>query len=98
MKALIAVIVVAIVAFFAVPMVGEGTTNSCQALERHVVTKQAANIAGGNTNSPVFNTVNNAGQSAANGQIASTMMQQNHPDAPTPISCTYFYWKSLFGA
>jgi hypothetical protein len=65
-------------------------------LERHVVTTQASNIAGGNTNSTTFAAVNAAGQSQANGQIASTMMQQNHPDTPTPVACTYFYWKSLF--
>jgi hypothetical protein len=96
MRAALVVIVVVIVAFFAVPMAAEGTTNTCQALERHVVTTQATNIAGGNTSSPTFAAVNGAGQSAANGQIASTMMQQNHPNTPTPVACTYFYWKSLF--
>jgi hypothetical protein len=95
MRGIIAFVVVVIIAFFAVPMAAEGTTDTCQALERHVVTAQATNIAGGNTNSATFSAVNGAGQSQANGAIASTMMQQNHPDTPTPISCTYFYWKSL---
>jgi len=96
MRGLLAVIVIIILAFFIVPMAAEGTTNTCQALEKHVVTNQASNIAGGNTSSPVYNAVNSTGQAGATGQIASTMMQQSHPDAPTPVSCTYYYWKSLF--
>jgi hypothetical protein len=96
MRGFIAVVVVVIVAFFAIPMAAQGTTNTCQALERHVVTTQATNIAGGNTNSTTFAAVNGAGQAAATGTIASTMMQQNHPDTPTPVACTYYYWKSLF--
>jgi hypothetical protein len=96
MRALIAVVVILIVAFFVVPMAAEGTTDTCQALERHVVSSQASAMAGGSTSGPVYNTVNGAGQSAATGQIASTMMQQSHPNTPTPVACTYFFWKSLF--
>jgi hypothetical protein len=96
MKSLVAVIVVLVVVFFAAPMVAEGTTNSCQALEKHVVSQQASKLAGGNTNSPVYNAVNGVGQAGATGQIASTMMNQNHPDAPSPVSCTYYFWKSMF--
>jgi hypothetical protein len=95
MRPLIGAILVVIVLFFAVPMVLGGSVNTCQALEKHVVSTQASNIAGGNSG-VVYNTVNNAGQSAATGQIASTMMAQNHPDAPTGVSCTYYFWKSLF--
>jgi hypothetical protein len=95
MRPLIGAILVVIVLFFAVPMVLGGSVNTCQALEKHVVSTQAANLAGG-TSGPVYNTINNVGQSAATGQIASTMMAQNHPDAPTGISCTYYFWKSLF--
>ncbi len=96
MRGLLAVIVLIVLVFFGVPMVAEGTTNTCQALERHVVSTQAQNIAGGSTTSPTYNAVNSTGQAGATGQVASTMMQQNHPDAPTPLSCTYYFWKSLF--
>jgi hypothetical protein len=95
MRPLIGAIIIVIVVFFAVPMIAGGSVNACQALEKHVVSTQAANIAGG-TGGTVYNTINNAGQNAATGQIASTMMAQNHPDAPTPVSCTYYFWKSLF--
>jgi hypothetical protein len=95
MRPLIGAIIVVIAVFFIVPMILGGSVNTCQALEKHVVSGEAANIAGG-TSGPVYNTVNNAGQSAATGQIAGTMMAQNHPDAPTGVSCTYYFWKSLF--
>ena len=96
MRGLITIILLIVVVFFAVPMIAEGTMDTCKALERHVVSTQASSIAGGNTDSTTYNTINSTGQAAANGQVARTMMAQNHPDTPTPISCTYFYWKSLF--
>jgi hypothetical protein len=94
MKFLVGAIILVIVVFFAVPMAVGGSVNTCQALEKHVVSTQASNIVGG-TSGPVYNTINNAGQSAATGQIASTMMAQNHPQAPTGVSCTYYFWKSM---
>ncbi len=95
MRALIAVIIILIVGFFVIPMVAEGTMNTCTALEKSAVTNEASSMAGGNTSSPVYNTVNSAGN-AANGSIASTLVQNSHPNTPTPISCTYYYWKSVF--
>ncbi len=94
MRPAIGAIITVIVLFFLVPMIIGGSANTCQALEKHVVSTQASNIAG-STSGPVYNTINNAGQSAATGQIASTLMSQNHPDAPTGVSCTYYFWKSM---
>ncbi len=95
MRGLIGVIVVIIVAFFAVPMVAQGTTNTCQALERHDVSNTATSIAGSNTG-VVHNVINSVGQAAATGGVASTAEAQDHPNSPTTVSCTYSYWKSLF--
>jgi len=94
MKPAIGAIITLSVLFFVVPMIIGGSPNTCQALEKHVVTTQASNIAGSNSG-PVYNTINNAGQSAATGQIASTLMSQSHPNAPTGVSCTYYFWKSI---
>jgi len=33
---------------------------------------------------------------AATGQIASTVAGANNPQTPTGVSCTYYFWKSLF--
>jgi hypothetical protein len=94
MRGIIVVIVLLVVVFFGVPLVAEGTTNSCQALEKHSVSNAASSIAGG-TSGPIYNTVNSVGQAGATGQVASTMMSQDHPNSPTPVSCTYYYWKDL---
>jgi hypothetical protein len=94
MKGLIAVIVVIVAAFFIVPMVAQGTTNTCQALERHDVSNTATSIAGSNTGI-VHNVINSVGQAGATGDVASTTEAQDHPDSPTTVSCTYSYWKSL---
>ncbi len=94
MRGLLAVIVLLVIVFFGVPMVAAGTTNACQALERHDVSNTAANVAGG-TSGPVYNTVNAVGQMGTTGNTAATAENTAHPNTPSPISCTVDYWKTL---
>jgi hypothetical protein len=94
MRGAFVVIILLVVVFFATPMVTERTTNSCQALERYQVSNTATNIAGSNTG-VVHDVINSVGQTGASGQVASTDASQEHPDAPTPVTCTYNYWKDL---
>jgi hypothetical protein len=96
MRGIIAALVLIVLLFFIVPLAIEGSTDECQALERHAVTNTASKMAGGSTNSTVFKAVNSVGQAAATGTIASTMMRENHPDVSSPISCTWYFWKSIF--
>ncbi|HQT65204.1 MAG: hypothetical protein B7Z75_05815 [Acidocella sp. 20-57-95] len=93
-SAIIGVIVVLIVGFFAVPMIAGGTTNTCQALEKHNVSATASNIAG-STSGIVHDTINNIGQSMASGQVTTSMMAQDHPNTPSVVSCSYYYWKDI---
>jgi len=95
MKAIIGAIVLVVVVFFAVPMIAAGTTNTCQALEQHDVSNTATNVAGSNTGI-IHNVINTVGQAGATGQTASTTESQAHPDTPTPVACTFDYWKSFF--
>ena len=94
MRGILAVIILVVIVFFAVPMVSEGTTNTCQALEKHNVSATATNIAGSNTGI-VHNVINSVGQAGATGQVASTDASQEHPDTPTPLTCTVNYWKDI---
>ena len=94
MRGILAVVIILIVVFFAVPMVSEGTTNACQAVEKHNVAATATNIAGSNTG-VVHNVINSVGQAGATGQMASANASEAHPDAPTPLTCTYEYWKDI---
>lgn len=94
MRGILVVIILLIVIFFGVPMVSEGTTNTCQALEKATVSNTATNIAGSNTG-VVHNVINSVGQAGATGQVASANASQEHPNSPTPITCTYEYWQKL---
>jgi hypothetical protein len=94
MKAIIGAIIVVVALFFVVPMVAGGTTNTCQALEKQSVSNAATSIAGSNTG-VIHNTINSIGQAGATGDVASQTMAAQHPDTPSPVSCTYYYWKSM---
>lgn len=95
MKGLIGTIILVVVVFFAVPMLAGGSMNSCQALERHDVSNTASNIAGSDTGI-IHNVINSVGQAGATGDTARAAESQAHPNMPTPVSCTYQYWKSFF--
>ncbi|MDD2705148.1 MAG: hypothetical protein PHU07_07445 [Acidocella sp.] len=94
MKIILAAVAILIVAFFAVPMIMGGSTNACQALEKYKVSKTASSIAGGNSG-PIYGVINTIGQAGATGQGAADVEANNHPNTPTPISCTVEFWKSL---
>jgi hypothetical protein len=94
MKTAIGAIIVLIAVFFIVPMAVGGSTNACQALEKHNVSNTASSIAGGSSG-PVYGVINTIGQAGATGQTASTTEANAHPDTPTPVSCTVSFWKTL---
>ncbi len=94
MRGLLAVIVLVVVVFFVVPMIAEGTTDTCKALEKQDVSTAATNIAGSNTG-VVHNVINSMGQAVATGQVASTQSSEQHPNTPSPITCTFHYWKNI---
>ncbi len=94
MKTVIGAVIVLIAVFFIVPMAVGGSTNACQALEKHDVSNTASSIAGG-TSGPVYGVINTVGQAGATGQAASTAEANSHPDTPTSVSCTVSFWKTL---
>lgn len=94
MKITAGIIVLLIAVFFIVPMVAGGSANSCQALEKHNVSKTASSIAGGSSG-PVYGVINTIGQAGATGQTESAIQANAHPDSPTAISCTVSFWQSL---
>ncbi|OYV32847.1 MAG: hypothetical protein B7Z81_12190 [Acidocella sp. 20-61-6] len=93
-NALIGAAIVVAVGFFAVPMLAAGTTNTCQALEKHNVSAAATNIAGSNTG-VIHDTINSIGQSIATGQMTQAAEAQSHPNTPRVVSCAFYYWKDI---
>ena len=94
MRGILAVIVLIIVVFFVVPMAAEGTTNTCKALEKVTVSNAATNIAGSSTG-VVHNVINSVGQAGATGSVASQNAAEDHPNTPSPVTCTFEYWQKL---
>ena len=94
MKTIIGAIVILIAVFFLVPMVVGGSTNACQALEKHNVSNTASSIAGGSSG-PIYGVINTIGQAGATGQSTSMAEANAHPNTPTSVSCTISFWKSL---
>jgi hypothetical protein len=94
MKITIVIIVLIVAAFFIVPMAVGGSTNVCQALEKHNVSKSAASIAGGNSG-PVYGVINSIGQAGATGQTETNIQANAYPNSPTAISCAASFWRSL---
>lgn len=91
---IIGVIVVVLVIFFGVPMAAGGSTNVCQALEKHNVSQTAQNITG-TSNGPVHNLINSVGQSFATGEGEQQKQAAEHPNTPSVVSCAAAYWKTL---
>jgi len=94
LKIVAGAIILLIVVFFAVPMAVGGSTNACQALEKHNVSNTASSIAGGNSG-VVYGVINTVGQAGATGQAAATTESVSHPNTPTPVSCTVSFWETL---
>jgi hypothetical protein len=91
---IIGAIVILLAVFFIVPMAVGGSTNACQALEKHNVSNTASSIAGGHSG-PIYGVINTIGQAGATGQATASSEAAAHPDTPTPISCTFDFWTSL---
>jgi hypothetical protein len=94
MKIVAGIVVLLIAVFFIVPMVAGGSTNVCQALEKHNVSNTASNIAGG-TSGPVYGVINTIGQAGATGQTEAAKQSAQNPNTPTMVSCTAAYWGTL---
>ena len=92
--AVVGIIVAAVAVFFIVPMAAGGSTNVCQALERHDVSKAATDVAG-TSKGPLHDLINSVGQSMATGDIATQTEAAAHPNRPASISCAASYWQSL---
>jgi hypothetical protein len=89
---LIAAIAIGAVAFFAYPLLNEGTKSSCKALERRALTLSARDAGPG---SIIIASLARQLLRAGKGQIAAEFSRQRNPDIPVPLSCTINYWHSV---
>jgi hypothetical protein len=92
MKSLISLIVVIAAVFFGYPLVGEGTTSSCNALERvtvRVVSARDKDDHGGSL------LLGNLLQGLSQGQFAAVAAKDRYPALPPAVACTVLYWQAV---
>jgi len=92
--AVIGAIIVLIVLFFAVPIIAGGSTNICQDVEAHDVSKTASNVAGSSSGA-VYNVINSVGQVGATGAIEKQKQANDNPNTPSVVGCATDWWRSL---
>lgn len=87
-----AIAAIGAVAFFAYPLVNEGTRSSCKALERRALTLSARD---GGPESVIIASLARQLLRAGKGKIAAEFSRQRNPDIPVALSCTVNYWHSV---
>ena len=88
---ILAVLLVAVA--FAYPLVNEGDTSSCAALEKRALTLA---LRDGGPENILVATIAQSFLKAGKGKIAREFSRQNNPDVPVFLSCTLNYWHSVF--
>jgi hypothetical protein len=90
----IGAVIVLVVLFFAVPVIAGGSTNICQDVESHNVSKTASSIAGGSSG-PVYGVINSVGQMGATGNTEQAKQSMQNPNTPSVVGCAGAWWQSL---
>lgn len=78
--------------FFAYPLVNEGTSSSCKALERRALTLVSME---GGPEGLIIAALGRQLLRQGKGRIAAEFSRQRNPDVPVALSCTTNYWHSL---
>ena len=91
-KILILVGVLAAV-FAAYPLVNEGSSSPCAALESRVLTLATRD---GGPEAIIVAALAKELLDAGDGRLAEAFSRRNNPDVPAILSCTANYWRSLF--
>lgn len=94
LASVIGAIIILVVLFFAVPIIAGGSTNICQDVESHNVSKTASSIAGG-TSGPVYGVINSVGQLGATGNVEKAKQANDNPNTPSVVGCAGDWWQSL---
>lgn len=93
MKKILILIVVLVAAAFAYPLVNEGDTSSCAALEKRALTLI---LREGGPENILVATIAQKFLKAGEGKIAREFSRQENPDIPVFAACTLNYWHSVF--
>ena len=93
MRKLLILPILLIAVAFAYPLINEGDTSSCAALEKRALTLITRK---GGPESLVVATIARNFLKAGKGRIAREFSRQQNPDVPVSLACTMNYWHSVF--
>ena len=91
MKGLILLIVVVAGVAFGYPLVGEGTTSSCDAVEKITVRVVAVH----DKDQPSGLVLGTLLQGLSRGQFAAVAAKERYPSLPPAVACTVLYWRAV---
>lgn len=89
--AAVVVLMLLVAAFY--PMINEGTSSSCAALERRFI---AVAIADRPPEEAVAIKLAKKLLDLGKGKLAREMVRRDNPDVPAILTCYQWYWHSLF--
>jgi len=93
MKRVLLVLAVLAAVFFAYPLVNEGRSAPCAALESRVLTLATRE---GGPEALILAALAKEFLKAGDGRLAEGFSRRNNPDVPAVFSCTMNYWRSVF--
>ncbi len=76
---------------FAYPLVGEGTTSSCDAVEKVTVRVVAVH----DKDHPSSLVLGSLLQGISRGQFAAVAAKDRYPSLPPAVACTVLYWHAV---
>src|SRR3984893_14393246 len=92
MKTLIGAIILVVTITIGYPLLNEGPSNVCSALEMRLITLESRKS--GNLATAAFLAALQG--SLSNGSLAMSIVKQQHPDLPPIVGCTLTYWQTIF--
>jgi hypothetical protein len=97
LSSLLTLLILCSVIAYGYPLLSEGVTNGCSALEKKSIRVAAAQHGTGTANDPVGQILStalmNTLQSTSNGNLAASAIVQKYPSLPPQIGCTLAYYQ-----
>lgn len=91
MKMLIGAIIVVVAITVGYPLLNEGPSLMCDALEKRVIALESRK-SGNQAETAFLVTLQRA---LSNGSLAMSIVKQQHPDLPPVVGCTLTYWQTI---
>jgi hypothetical protein len=93
MRALILLVIIVAAGFFGYPLLNEGSSGECDALER--VALRVSVDKGADKAKPQDQVLGQVAQQFSHGELARAIVKDQYPALPVPVACTMLYWRAV---